>query len=203
MPEDKAYNPLDYDNLTINLVRELMTRGPFALPLPASFPGPGVYALFYDGDFPEYATLRSSDATKPIYVGKAVPPGARKGSARSDVAPALFQRIMEHVDSINAATNLDVAHFTCRYLTVVPLWITMAELFLIEYYQPIWNVCVEGFGLHDPGAGRHQGEIPWWDALHPGRIWAQRLRQTKTNDDAVERLRTFLASRSTQRPGTP
>lgn len=203
MPEDKAYNPLDYDNLTINLVRELMTRGPFELPLKASFPGPGVYALFYDGDFAEYSTLRSPDATKPIYVGKAVPPGARKGGARSDVSPALYQRIMEHVESINAATNLDIGHFKCRYLIVVPLWITMAERFLIEFYRPIWNVCIEGFGNHDPGAGRHEGEIAWWDTLHPGRAWAERLKQTRASEQAIARLQEFLASRAAQDPGTP
>jgi hypothetical protein len=35
--------------------------------------------------------------------------------------------------------------FRCRYLTVVPTWITQAERFLIEHYSPIWNVCVDGF----------------------------------------------------------
>ncbi|MBZ0270291.1 Eco29kI family restriction endonuclease [bacterium] len=196
MRHEKPYNPLDYENLTINLVRELMERAPSALPLPGSFPGPGVYALFYQGHFEPYSTVRSDDSTSPIYVGKAVPPGARKGGgATGDMnAPTLFGRIREHSDSIAAAENLELADFRCRYLTVVPLWITMAERFLIEHYQPIWNVCIEGFGLHDPGKGRHQGEIPWWDALHPGRGWAARLRQTKTADQAVARLRAFLDS---------
>lgn len=45
MTTDSAeYNPLDYDNLTVNLVRELMARGPFALPPVESFRGAGVYA---------------------------------------------------------------------------------------------------------------------------------------------------------------
>ena len=83
----------------------------------------------------------------------------------------------QHVASIKAAENLSIGDVRCRYLTVVPLW----------------NVCIEGFGLHDPGKGRHQGEIPWWDALHPGRVWATRLRQTKTAEEAIARLREFLA----------
>lgn len=189
------YNPLDYDNLTINLVRELMSRDAVSLPLSESFPGPGVYALFYNGDFPAYKPLCSPDATTPIYVGKADPPGSRKGGRPTDATatPALFKRIAEHTKSITQAENLDLAHFRCRYLTVVPLWIKMAERFLLEHYQPIWNVCIEGFGNHDPGKGRHQGEISWWDALHPGREWAKRLRQTRSHDDALRRLEEFLA----------
>jgi len=203
MPESKTYDPLDYDNLTRNLVRELMTRGPFTLPLTDGFSGAGVYALFYDGEFEPYASLRSPRATRPIYVGKAVPPGARKGGPRSETAPVLYQRIAEHVDSINAAKNLDLAHFRCRYLTVVPLWIVMAERFLIDYYQPIWNVCVEGFGNHDPGKGRHLGEISHWDALHAGRPWAERLQQTRTAEQVAERLREFLASHTAPPPESP
>ena len=93
--------------------------------------------------------------------------------------PSLFGRIAEHVGSIQAATNLSLDDFRYRYLTVIPLWITMTERFLIEHYRPTWNVCIEGFGLHDPGSGRHAGKIPWWDALHQGRAWAERLQQTR------------------------
>ncbi len=32
MTEPDEYNPLDYKNLTINLVRELMSRGPDTMP---------------------------------------------------------------------------------------------------------------------------------------------------------------------------
>ncbi len=51
MNEAVEYNPLDYANLTRNRVQELMTRGPFPLPLTVPFTGAGVYALFYAGDF--------------------------------------------------------------------------------------------------------------------------------------------------------
>ncbi len=75
------------------------------------------------------------------------------------------------VASIEAAENLSIGDFQCRHLTVEPLWITMAERFLIEHYQPPWNVCIEGFGLHDPARGRHQGETPWWDDPITGCNW--------------------------------
>ena len=188
----KPYNPLDYDNLTLNLVREMMDRGPDDLPLGDRFNGPGVYALFYSGDFEPYAPFRSPDAKQPIYVGKAVPPGARKGKGEQDLdSPALYNRLREHCDSIGHAQNLDLAHFQCRFLTVVPLWITMAERFLIEHYQPLWNVCIEGFGLHDPGKGRKDSQKSWWDTLHAGRPWANNLRETKTMEEALLRIDSY------------
>ncbi|WP_419949837.1 Eco29kI family restriction endonuclease [Candidatus Palauibacter sp.] len=195
MPDREPYDPLDYGNLTVNLVRELMSRPAARLPLPDRFPGPGVYALFYDGDYGPYATVRSADATQPIYVGKAVPPGARTGrSAPDESAPTLHRRIAEHLRSLEAAENLNLADFTCRHLVVVPLWITMAERFLIERYQPCWNVCIEGFGLHDPGSGRHASQRSWWDTLHPGRTWAERL-QPREREDAEARLDAFTEER--------
>lgn len=190
---EKPYNPLDYDNLTENLVRELMSRPAHELPLQQSFLGPGVYALFYNGDFEHYSELRSPKANRPIYVGKAEPPGGRKGITRNvQVSRALYDRIREHCDSIAAADNLRIQDFKCRFLVVVPLWITMAERFLIERYRPAWNLCLEGFGIHDPGKGRYQGEASLWDVMHPGRPWGSKLRQTRTTVDAVRDLRKFL-----------
>ncbi len=66
MPEHEPCDPLDYGNLTVNLVRELMTRPAVSLPIPDRFAGPGVYALFYDGGSGPYASLRSPDAAQPI-----------------------------------------------------------------------------------------------------------------------------------------
>jgi hypothetical protein len=196
MAEYEEYNPLDYANLTKNCVQELMSRGPSGLPLHVVFPGAGVYALFYTGNLDLYAPIKSPDAKRPIYVGKAVPPGARKGTAASarSVGRPLCARIAEHVSSIQAAQNLRIEDFLCRYLVVTPLWITMAERFLIDHYRPVWNVCIEGFGLHDPGKGRHQGELPWWDILHPGRTWASRLQQTRAVGAAEMRLREHFAA---------
>lgn len=189
------YNPLDYTNLTKSCVEELMRRGPFPLPLSERFAGSGVYALFYSGDFAPYAAISSNGASCPIYVGKAIPPGGRKGAKSSKTYYSLFNRIRQHVKSIDATPSLHVEDFTCRFLVVTPLWITMAERFLLEHYRPIWNVVLDGFGNHDPGSGRYEGEITWWDALHPGRDWALKLQQTRSNADAEKRLRDFFAGR--------
>lgn len=187
------YNPLDYRNLTVNLIRELMSRGPDALPPGERFRGAGVYALFYDGSFEPYVPFRSPAAERPIYVGKAVPKGARKGATRgaTSMGTELYGRLVEHARSIGQATSLDLADFSCRFLVVTPLWITMAERFLIEEFQPVWNVCMEGFGAHDAGAGRRAGEVSWWDAMHAGRPHAAQQLHTRTQMDAMERLRAF------------
>src|SRR5215831_20978459 len=122
------YNPLDYANLTKSVVQELMGRGPYTPPLQEAFPGAGVYALFYTGEFSPYAPFKSPGALDPIYVGKAVPAGARKGSVsgRDGLGTPLYDRIAEHVRSIDWATNLRREDFLCRFLVVTPLWITMA-----------------------------------------------------------------------------
>jgi hypothetical protein len=193
------FDPLDYDNLTQSCVRELMRQPIQPLPLKIRFRGAGVYALFYTGDFAPYGDLISRDATDPIYVGSAVPEGTRKGTpapALHTTARKLYDRIRQHTRSIQyASTTLRVEDFLCRFLVVRPLWITMVERFLINHYQPIWNVCIEGFGIHDPGSGRSAGEISWWDALHPGRPPAARLRQTRTSAEVEERLRRCLQER--------
>ncbi len=202
MPDTREYNPLDYENLTINLVRELMSRDAGPLPPLERFYGAGVYALFYDGDFSPYQhpRIRSSDSTWPIYVGKAVPAGARTGTASGarSTGRQLYSRLGQHAKSISTAENLALGDFRCRFLVVTPLWITMAERFLIENFQPIWNVCVAGFGIHDPGAGRHEGQVSWWDTLHPGRKWGPSLRQARTAADVEARLRNFLALQDTE-----
>ncbi len=199
------YNPLDYENLTRNCVEELMRRGPFKLPLAGEFEGAGVYALFYQGSSPLYGRISSLDALQPIYVGKAVPAGGRKGAKEEGTTMALFRRLSEHTRSLQAASStLNINDFVCRYLVVTPLWITMSERFLLEHYRPVWNVCLDGFGNHDPGAGRLQGEITWWDALHPGRAWATRLQATRSQADASNRLEAFwseqLASKGLPSP---
>jgi hypothetical protein len=126
-------------------------------------------------------------------VGKAVPTGARKGSRRVLGGKELYQRLKEHSESIEQTQNLELKHFTCRYLVVVPVWITLAERFLVEHYQPAWNVTIDGFGNHDPGAGRRAMKRPRWDILHPGRAWADRLTAQESFDEVLARLNQFLA----------
>jgi hypothetical protein len=98
----------------------------------------------------------------PIYVGKAVPAGSRKGGYGLGIDPGdvLFKRLGDHVASIQATRNLDLADFGCRYLLVDDIWIPLGESLLIEKFKPVWNICVDGFGHHDQSKAR-RGQMKW------------------------------------------
>ena len=122
----------------------------------------------------------------PIYVGKAVPKGARKGGGlEASPGKVLFNRLMQHKRSVEEATNLDIADFHCRYLIVDDIWIPLGESLLIAKFDPLWNKLIDGFGNHDPGSGRHAGLRLRWDVLHPGRTWAQRC---KPREESAEQI---------------
>ncbi|MBR4517851.1 MAG: Eco29kI family restriction endonuclease [Victivallales bacterium] len=114
---------------------------------------------------------------QPIYVGKAVPAGARKGGFGLGAEPgqALFNRLCDHAKSVDEATNLEKDAFFCRYLAVDDIWIPLAESLMIERFAPLLNLILDGFGNHDPGKGRYNQQKSPWDTLHPGRSWAERL----------------------------
>lgn len=194
MRVEKPYNPLDKKNLGVSVVDALLSRGIDALPPGEQFSGAGIYAIYYKGEYPAYKLLaernRAQDGNIPIYVGKAIPPGARKGGFGLDTAPgmALYNRLRQHAESIRCADNLRVEDFFCRYLAVDDIWIPLGENLLIETFSPIWNKVIDGFGNHDPGAGRYEGECPAWDVLHPGRPWASRCRTSSKSEAELIRL---------------
>jgi len=188
--DESPYNPLDYENLGQSVADAMLARPVVPLATLTVFPGAGIYAVYYTGDFAPYAplTARNRDGRfdVPIYVGKAVPQGARKGGRGLGArGTPLFKRLSEHAASIQQITNLDLADFHCRYLVVEDIWIPLGESLLIERFQPLWNVVVDGFGNHDPGAGRHSGQCPLWDVVHPGRPWAARLRDNQRPLSAI------------------
>jgi hypothetical protein len=81
--QPEPYDPLDYDNLARNIVGALMEQPLGSIPPKLQFAGAGVYALYYSGDIDWYAEVSRSDS--PIYVGKAVPAGRRKGKTSASV----------------------------------------------------------------------------------------------------------------------
>ena len=189
------YDPLTWENLMAGLV-VYFEKQPSA-PLEGSdrVEGPGVYALFYTGSLSVYASI--SRTAVPIYVGRADPPGARKGPTEADAsAPALRDRLREHMRSLRSAQNLELSDFECRYLAIVPVWIPLAERFLIDHYRPVWNLALDGFGNHHQGAGRTGGAASWWDTMHPGRKWADRMRREKTEAQARTLLDQFFKERA-------
>lgn len=203
MPEENIlaptpFNPLDKRHLGESVASAMLQSQIHNLP-PEKFKGAGIYAIYYIGDFDAYRNLaqanRDNQFSRPIYVGKAVPPGARKGGfgLGGDPGTALYKRLTEHFESVKAAENLNESDFFCRYLVVDDIWIPLAESLLIEKFQPVWNRVLDGFGNHDPGSGRYAQQKSPWDELRPGREWANRLRPcANTQDILMERVVNFL-----------
>ncbi len=188
------YDPLTYENLMLGLTSRFQSLELTPLKCTSEIQlieGPGIYALHYNGSFPPYEPI-ASDARRPIYVGKAVPEGSRKGRPPNALAPRLRNRIKEHAKSIEQARNLRLDDFSFRALAVEPVWITLAERFLIDHFRPVWNLCLDGFGLHNPGSGRHGSQRSWWDTLHPGRSWSSNLQEGKSREEALTMVQDFL-----------
>lgn len=184
------YNPLDKINLGGSVADAMLESVAHPLSELEPFNGAGIYAIYYTGDFEAYSILAAKNKNgkfeAPIYVGKAVPPGARKGNFGLDStpSPALYKRLQEHAESIHAAENLKIEDFFFRFLVVDDIWIPLGESLLIAKFAPIWNKLIDGFGNHDPGKGRYQQMRSKWDTLHPGRTWA--LKCTARNDTASQ-----------------
>lgn len=181
------FNPLDKTNLGESVADALLQQPAGPLPPEEPFIGAGVYAIYYCGTFPLYKDI--SDLNQdgryswPIYVGKAVPAGARKGGygLGADPGQALFKRLAEHAASIEQVKNLEIRDFKCRFLVVDDIWIPLAESLLIEMLSPLWNKKIDGFGNHDPGKGRYNQQRSPWDEIHPGRPWAAKLKPLGSN----------------------
>jgi Eco29kI restriction endonuclease len=188
---DAPFNPLDKLNLAESLAEAMLKRPVSPLPPREKFDGAGVYAIYYAGNFPPYEPIaeknQGEDPTSPIYVGKAVPPGARKGGfgLGADPGNALLKRLKEHAKSIEETRNLAIQDFTCRYLVCDDIWIPLGEALLIERFQPPWNVLIEGFGIHMPGKGRRKQVKSMWDTLHPGRSLAKGLPANPMSDEKI------------------
>jgi hypothetical protein len=178
--DETPYNPLDKIHLGESVANAILQRPVEPLPPPDVFLGAGVYAIYYTGDFPAYRRIaernRDSKFDWPIYVGKAIPAGARRGGLGLTIAPsrALFNRLAEHAQSVREATNLRIEDFHCRYLVVDDIWIPLGESLLIQRFAPAWNTTLDGYGNHDPGSGRYNQQRSPWDVIHPGRVWAAR-----------------------------
>lgn len=197
MASENPFNPLSKTSLAESVADALLAQPVSALP-PKAFDGAGIYAIYYHGAFDLYGQItrqnRNQKYQLPIYVGKAVPPGARRGGLGVDVKPgkALHQRLREHARSVEEADNLRLEDFKCRYLTVDDIWIPLGEALLIQRFQPLWNTVVDGFGNHDPGGRRRSKYKSPWDIIHPGRAWAGRHSGGLTVEEIRSRVTSHL-----------
>ena len=187
------YNPLDKINLGKSVAQALLAQAVVALAETAELQGAGVYAIYYTGPFPAYEPIvtpnRNDEFWRPIYVGKAIPKGGRKGGITADASKgtALRDRLRQHAASIEQANNLELQDFHYRCLMVDDIWIPLGENMLIETFKPIWNIVIDGFGNKDPGNRRATQYRSSWDTLHPGRTFAEKLAGGGITPEAISR----------------
>jgi hypothetical protein len=193
MSSVKPFNPLSKDSLGRSLTEAFLKSPLHPLPPNEKFAGAGVYSLYYSGGLPLYRDLVArnavSELSAPIYVGKAVPLGSRKGGADFDAATghALYARLRNHAESIRQAEKLEVCDFECRYLIVDDVWIPLAESLLIAKFRPLWNLVIDGFGNNPQGKGRKDQKMSSWDVIHSGRKRAEQLKPGAKSKDKIEK----------------
>lgn len=198
-----AYNPLEKGNLGRSVAATLLNRPIRQLADTDGLVGAGVYAIYYTGPFKPYRPITKANTeggfAQPIYVGKAIPKGGRKGGLTNDASStgtALRSRLNQHAKSINECGNLALADFHYRALVVDDIWIPLGENMLIEMFMPVWNRVIDGFGNKDPGARRAAQFKSPWDTLHPGREHAKKLAEGTLTEKALrERLAAYFAGR--------
>lgn len=196
METPAIFNPLDKQNLGRSISAAILAQPIVPLKDLPNFIGAGIYAIYYTGKYPMYQPMAKKNRQTfswPIYAGKAVPAGSRKGAKILDSLSGneLYKRLNDHRKSILEAENLDISDFFVRYLIVDDIWIPLGESVLIQQTRPIWNNILDGFGNHAPGTGRiGQSKSPW-DTLHPGRSWAKSLPEGKTIKDIEEMIHSY------------
>ena len=196
--KEDPYNPLDKVNLGKSVAGAILRKEALPIDTLASFDGAGIYSIYYRGTFGPYSRLseyNTNDFKAPIYVGKAVPEGARKGTGGLDSmsGPFLFKRLKDHRKSILQTSNLSTSDFFVKYLVVDDIWIPLGESLLIDLARPLWNLWIDGFGNHDPGSGRHNQQVSSWDVLHPGRTWAKKLKPGKAENEILKQVSEYMA----------
>jgi len=197
------YNPLDKANLAKSIESEILSRPVDPLGSVEHIIGAGAYVIYYSGSFVPYKSISvlnsDGDFTAPIYVGKAIPKGGRKGGLTKDASKgrAMADRLRQHAASISECVNLDLADFFIRHLVVDDIWIPLGENILIETFKPVWNRAVDGFGNKDPGKRRSTQYKSPWDVLHHGRKFADKLADSGVTEKFMqERVSDYFAGRA-------
>lgn len=158
--------------------------------------GSGVYAIYYEGDHPAYASVTGTET--PLYVGKA-DPKSRDAKTAVEQGPQLFGRLADHRRMIRTVGEyaretglphpLRVQDFRCRRLVCATNAQLVAENHLINTFKPIWNKEIKicwGISKHGDAAKTRGNKRSPWDVMHPGRGWAMdEILEDKASSSAI------------------
>lgn len=200
--DEPPFDPLDYENIGKMIILQLLEKPLLRFDDLKTVAGAGVYALYYVGGFEHYSDLVPLDGRepeRPIYVGKAVPQGGRKGSRGSMTGlakrSALATRLSMHRLKISRVTNLEVDDFRLRFLALTPVWIALGENAMIRAFKPLWNVAIDGFGNNALGKGRGDQSPSAWDHLHQRKQSRQGGPAMESQyDEQIGRVKSYFAN---------
>lgn len=161
------FDPLSTKQLTRIICRQFEEQPSLTLEVDlASFQGPGLYAIYYEGDSVKlYEPL--SGLRIPLYVGQSRSTNSATGRTNPKARP-LFSRIRQHRTSI-AEGGLPIEEFAVRLLSLPDVHIDLGENGLRVGYEPVWNAILNGFGSHEQGSSTRQSSRSKWDTVHSGR----------------------------------
>jgi hypothetical protein len=177
-----SFDPADPDTAGRLVALALIAQDRVPLGRVARTYGSGVYAIYYRGDHPLYATISGTET--PIYVGKADPDSPNARTPREQ-GPRLFGRLKDHrrmIETVCAYAErealphpLRLDDFEARRLVCATNAQLVAEKHLIAMFRPIWNneigICW-GISKHGDAATTRANKRSPWDVMHPGRAWA-------------------------------
>ena len=111
------YNPLDKLNIARSIEGELLSGEVRPLADVGSIAGAGVYVIYYTGSFAPYAPIAARNLDEhfgqPIYIGKAIPKGGRKGGLTKDASKGSAL-----ADHLPAARRLRLTKWTISTLLI-------------------------------------------------------------------------------------
>lgn len=149
--------------LVVRLTTKLLQMGPFSFRDTIDFEGYGIYVIYYQGENPIYALLRSIGSTCPMYVGKA---------GQENNRHSLSMRLIDHRKTLERA-QLGLENFTFRFVSLPFSLLEFSEAALIRLYRPLWNCYLKGFGERAgtaKGVARGGEFVSAWDTYHAGRV---------------------------------
>lgn len=200
------FNPLEHEVLGAAIAQVLAGTTLYKLEDPFPLEGPGIYAIYYTGDNAPYVTLAQRNNEQPgrwpIYVGQALPAGARKGikgdDTKSKKKAPLKDRLAKHTASIleieASGGDLRIQDFQYRALVLNDIFIRLGEMSLLGIYAPVWNKYLDGFGNNPAGRERATTKKSQWDTVHPGRARAATHKPRENFDPQLTRseMKTYL-----------
>lgn len=200
------FNPLEHEVLGAAIAQVLNSTPVYKLTSPFPLEGAGIYAIYYTGNYPPYSALSQANIRQPgrwpIYVGQALPAGARKGIAEDGAASKkktpLKDRLAKHTASIleieNNGGDLKIEDFQYRALVLNDTFIRLGEMSLLGIYAPVWNKYLDGFGSNPAGKERETTKKSPWDSVHPGRSRASTFPNRKNFDPNLVRseMKSYL-----------